>query len=153
MIPKRYIPSDTRRMEAYRRIAVAQSPGELERITAELKDAYGEGLPPATVRLLGMAELRALASALNVRAIAVRGPDVILRAAAKDAAAAALLLRDDSSRTAATAGGTHVTVLAPKSGEELSEVYFRPPAAWMEPGTLLGVLRRRLNPASAASAA
>ncbi|MFN7020122.1 MAG: transcription-repair coupling factor, partial [Phycisphaerales bacterium] len=145
MIPKRYIASDLRRMEAYRRIATAQSPEELERIEREIRQAYGEDLPRATQRLLGMARLRALASGLRVRSIAVRGPDVVLRAAPADAAAVGLLLRDGSARNAPGAGGTHVTVLAPKSGEDLAEVYFRPPASWMDPETLQGVLTRRLE--------
>ncbi len=146
MIPKRYVPSDMRRMEAYRRIAVAQSHDELERIEQELKQAYGTELPLATRRLLDMAELRALASILKVKAIAVRGQDVILRAAPPEAAVIGLLLHDQSVAKAGAGGaGTHVTVLEPKAGEELSEIYFRPPASWMEPETLLGVLRRRLN--------
>ncbi|MCC6321992.1 MAG: transcription-repair coupling factor [Phycisphaerales bacterium] len=153
MIPKRYIASDLRRMEAYRRIATAQSPSELDRIENEIKQAYGADLPASTQRLLAMAELRALASALRVRSIAVRGQDVVLRAAPEGAAVAGVLLRDQSTRNAAEAGGSHVTVLDPKSGEDLSEVYFRPPASWMVPETLLGVLRRRLNTAEREGAA
>ncbi len=150
MIPKRYIASDQRRMEAYRRIAVAQTSEELERIASELKDAYGDGLPRATRRLLDLADLRVLASHLKVRSIAVRGQDVILRAAPADAPVVGLLLHDVSAVSAGGAGGgggggTQVTVLEPKSGEESCEVYFRPPAPWMEPESLLGVLRRRLR--------
>jgi transcription-repair coupling factor (superfamily II helicase) len=145
MIPKRYIASDQRRMEAYRRIAVAQMPRELEKITAELKDAYGDDLPRAAQRLLDLAELRVLASHLKIRSIAVRGQDVLLRARPADAAPVGLLLADETSKTAAGSGGTHVTVLPPKTGEESSEIYFRPPAGWMAPEILLGVLRRRLG--------
>jgi len=138
LIPKRYISSDQRRMEAYRRIAVAQSADALVRITTELKQAYGDDLPPAARRLLDLAELRVLASVLKLRSISIRGQDVLLRAHAADAAQVALMLADES-------GHSHVTVLPPKTGEELSEIYFRPPASWMQPETLLGVLCRRLR--------
>ena len=62
MIPKRYIPSDQRRMEAYRRIALAQTQPDLGRIEVELKQAYGDTLPAATVRLLELAALPVAAS-------------------------------------------------------------------------------------------
>jgi transcription-repair coupling factor (superfamily II helicase) len=145
MIPKRYIASDLRRMAAYRRIATAQSPAEIDQITTELRQAYGSDLPATTQRLLGLARLRAIASQLKVRSIAVRGQDVLLRARPDDASGTAQLLQDESAKSASSAGGTHVTVLPPKQGEDHAEIYFRPPAAWMEPATLMGVLTRRLG--------
>jgi transcription-repair coupling factor (superfamily II helicase) len=145
MIPKRYIPSDTRRMEAYRRMAVASSQEDLAKIETELKQAYGGPLPAATVRLLELASLRVAASALMVRSIAIRGPDVLLRARPKDAAAVALKLKigpEKAMRGAVQEFG--LTVLEPKKGEEMAEVYFRPPAGYMQAETLLRVLRTRL---------
>src|SRR5690606_2917409 len=78
MIPKAYIPSDQRRMEAYRRIATAASPQELQKVSTDLQQAYGD--PPRPVqRLLELAEVRILAAAVGVRTITVRGPDLLLR--------------------------------------------------------------------------
>ncbi len=77
-IPRPYIPSDQRRLEAYRRIAVGTTQEELERIAAELKDAYGD--PPAHVRrLLDLAQLRVAAAGYGVKTIALRGGDVLFR--------------------------------------------------------------------------
>ncbi len=145
MLPKPYILSDQRRMEAYRRIAIAATPEELAKVEQELKGAYGE--PPAAARrLLDLAELRVRASVLRIRSISLRGQDVLMRAKPNDALAVAAKLRGDPSGSAG-AGGSNtlsVTVLPPKSGEESSEIYIRPPAAYLEPGTLLAVLRKRL---------
>ena len=150
MIPKRYIPSDQRRMEAYRRIALAQTQPDLDRIEVELKQAYGDTLPAATVRLLELAALRVAASILNIRSLTVRGPDVVMRAAPGDAPAIAEKLRAPQMPMSATgrenrpAAPFHVTVLPPRPKEELGEVYFRPPPNYMQPETLLRVLKGRL---------
>ena len=141
MLPKPYILSDQRRMEAYRRIAIAATPEELARVEQELKDAYGEP-PPAARRLLDLAELRVLASVLRIRSLSLRGQDVLMRAKPNDALAVAAKLRGEVATPTAVA--LSVTVLPPKSGEESSEIYIRPPAAYLEPGTLLAVLRKRL---------
>ncbi|MBX3408196.1 MAG: transcription-repair coupling factor [Phycisphaeraceae bacterium] len=158
MLPKPYILSDQRRMEAYRRIAVATTTQELERVEQELTGAYGQ-IPPAARRLLDLAELRILASVLRIRSISLRGQDVLLRARPDDAAVAGALLSTPSQREGAGRGQVsdpaltsrtqqppiHVTVLQPKKGEESSEVYFRPPPEYLRPETLLAVLRRRLK--------
>jgi transcription-repair coupling factor (superfamily II helicase) len=151
MIPKRYIPSDMRRMEAYRRIAVAQTQEDLERIETELKQAYGQQLPLTTQRLLELASLRVALSHMQVRSAAIRGPDVIFRAKADDAARLASQLREgpraqstDAKVRPMPSVQPSVTLLPPPSGETLSEVYFRPPENYMDPTTLLRVLRARL---------
>lgn len=165
MIPKRYIPSDQRRMGAYRRIALAASPDELARTEQELAQAYGSEIPAATQRLLALAALRVSASSLGVRSIAVRGSDVVFRARPEDAAPLALQLSTPPStsspssalppRTPAdrerSAPQLQITVLPPKPPDALSEVYVRPPPAYMEPVTLLRVLVRRLSDASSLS--
>ena len=143
-IPKPYIPSDQRRLEAYRRIATAATREQLEQVKADLTSAYGD--PPKQVhRLLFMSELRVAAVALGVRSISVREKDVIFKATrAKD-------LADRLSRTppdlakAGKALQVSVTVLPPKKDQETTEVYFRPPEKYLEPETLLSVLRKRLQ--------
>ncbi len=137
MIPKRSIASDQRRMEAYRRIAVAQTPAEVRTIAEELVQAYGQ-LAAATQRLLDLAELRTAASGLHVRAIALRGKDVLLRVPPAFAETVADQLRS---------GPGGVTVLPPREIEESSEVYFRPPESYLKDDAgkaILMALRNRL---------
>ncbi|MEO1535217.1 MAG: TRCF domain-containing protein [Planctomycetota bacterium] len=135
MIPRPYIPSDVRRLEAYRRIATASSREQLDDLASDLTAAYGDP-PPPVQRLLDLAEIRAGASALGIRAVVLRSPDVIFRTPEPSQAADAF----------ATAKGT-VRTLDPKSGESLHEVYYRPPASYLEPGTLVTQLRHRLGAA------
>ena len=143
LIPKRYIPSDQRRMEAYRRIAIAQTPEELDRIETELKQAYGQTPPLATERLLELAHLRVAASMLKIRSIAIRDKDVLVRIKPEDASAVVERLR--SRPHGVNPIEVTVTLLPPPTGEHLSEVYVRPPANYMEARTLLRVLRSRLG--------
>ena len=132
LLPKAYIPSDQRRMEAYRRLALAGTPEEIQGFEKELTEAYGPPPPPAR-RLLDLAELRTAASRLEIRSVAVREKDVVFRT--RDAGAVAERM--------GSARGT-VRVLPPKPGEEATEVYYRPPENYLEPGSLLAVLRRHL---------
>ncbi|MCW5776482.1 MAG: transcription-repair coupling factor, partial [Phycisphaeraceae bacterium] len=136
-IPRAYIPSDARRLAAYRRIAAASSQAELEAVAGDLASAYGP-LPPPARRLLDLAELRVLAAGLGVRGVVVRERDVVFRA------------RDPNPITERLRGakGT-VTPLPPKAHDSLHEVYYRPPEQYLEAETLLRVLRGRLSPASA----
>ncbi len=153
MLPKPYILSDQRRMEAYRRIAIAATTQDLQRVEQELTGAYGPP-PPAARRLLDLAELRVLASTLRIRSISLRGPDVLLRAKPDDAAIVGALLKAEPPTTPDAGAPSHartqqppihVTVLPPRKGEESCEVYFRPPPEYLRPETLLAVLRRRLQ--------
>ncbi|MEX2217713.1 MAG: transcription-repair coupling factor [Phycisphaerales bacterium] len=135
-IPRAYIASDQRRMEAYRRIATATSAAGLAKVAADFTEAYGE--PPALVkRLLEIAEARVAAAALGVRTISIRGADVLFRTDKPEAIAARLSAGE---RTANT-----VRVLPPPSGEKLHEVYWRVPPNYLDPETLVRVLRKRLS--------
>ena len=135
-IPKPYIPSDARRMDAYRRAALATTASELEKVRKELTDAYGEP-PPIVQQLLDIAELRIAASKLGVRAIVIRRPDVVFRVDPDR--------RRELAETLAPLAG-NVVALNPKPNEEAAEVYYRPPGPqYLEPGTLPGLLRRRLS--------
>jgi transcription-repair coupling factor (superfamily II helicase) len=167
-IPRTYIPSDTRRMEAYRRLATASGRADLDKITHDLREAYGE-LPKQLQRLIDLAEVRAAAATFGIKTITLRPPDILFRT--ENAAAVAEQLRSvgQASRlppeVASRASGrpdpnrfslakpkpdaqpeTSVRVLPPPSGEKLHEVYFRVPESYLEPDTLLAVLRKRLRP-------
>src|SRR5690606_8866165 len=89
--------------------------------------------PEPTRRLIDPAELRTAASRLEVRSIAVREKDVVIRT--HDPGAVVTRLRE--------AKGT-VRLLPPKPGEDSAEVYYRPPENYLEPATLVNILRRHL---------
>ncbi len=179
-IPKAYIPSDQRRMEAYRRIATAASASDLAKVAEDLKAAYGEPARPVS-RLLDLAELRVQAAGLGIKTISIRGQDVLFRTDSPRPVQERLVsspsLREGAggwkpkasvahgapprpTRIAVTAPGkpdlpsfppSAVRVLPPPTGERLHEVYLRPPANYLEPETLLAVLRYRLgSPAATA---
>ncbi len=132
LIPKPYIPSERRRLDAYRRIAGARSHDELARVEEDLTSAYGD--PPSSVRkMLDLAQIRVAANLLGVRAVLVRDPDVVFRA--EDTRAIGEALRQ---------GPGQVTELPPKSNESVGEVYLRLAKGSLEPDTLLAILRKRL---------
>ena len=146
MIPKAYIPSDTRRLEAYRRLATAADLAALEQVRKDLVDAYGQP-PRAVERLFDLAHIRVEAHALGVKTITIRERDVVFLAT--DPGPVAERLRENGSEERngglkARPPTATVTVLPPKVGD-LSEVYFRPPGAYLDPQTLPAVLKKRLS--------
>ncbi len=140
LLPKAYIPSDQRRLGAYRRIATAATQDQLAQARADLVDAYGP-LPSPAQRLFDIAELRLALSKHDVRGVTIREKDVVF-VCRHEQQFAEVLLRNTSSAAAAMAS---VRALPKASEGALGEVYFRPPESYMEAGTLLAVLRRRLG--------
>ncbi len=131
VIPKGYIPSDRRRLEAYRRLATVRTVEDVAAFEEDLTQAYGE--PPRAVKqFVHLAEVRVLARAISIRSIIVREPDVVLRC--EETAPVVNALAD--------AQGT-VRPLPKRKGDELFEVYYRPPASYLEPESLVNVLRAR----------
>jgi transcription-repair coupling factor (superfamily II helicase) len=134
-IPRGYIPSDLRRMEAYRRIAGAREPAQLAKVRTDLDSAYGA--PPAGVQLLlDLAEVRLSATLLGVRSVARREQDVVFRTLDAEA------LR---SRLAGVQGTVRVVGQPDERG--LIDVFLRPSKAFLEPRALVQLLRRRLQAA------
>jgi transcription-repair coupling factor (superfamily II helicase) len=147
-VPKPYIPSDLRRLEAYRRLAIAETYEAVAKFREDLVAAYGRP-PRAVERLMELAELRIACAAAGISALTVRDKDVVF--VCKDSAAVGATLQANATGAATTAP---VRVLPPKPDHRSSEVYFRPPDAYFEPDTLLRILRRRLGvPVAAAEAA
>ncbi|GAB4518109.1 MAG: transcription-repair coupling factor [Phycisphaerales bacterium] len=132
-IPALYIPSQTRRLEAYRRIGAAQSVEELEQVRAQLVSAYGP-LPAPAQRLIDLTEIRLHAFARTIRSITRRDDDIVFRA-------------EDVAPVLEAFEGAEGSVrpLTKKAGQELFEVYYRPPKNYLEAETLLAVLRKRLG--------
>ena len=131
-VPKGWIPSDARRMEAYRRIGQADTLEALEAVARDLASAYGEP-PAATKRLLEVAEIRLRAATLGVRALVRKEQDVIFRTTRP---------RELERLFAGVQGAVRVVGGVDESG--VAEVYFRPPKAFLEPASLVAVLRKRL---------
>ncbi len=115
-------------------MALAAWRAELDKLRQDLTAAYGEA-PPQVDRLLRLAQIRVACATLGVKAVILRTPDVIFRAEDPRPIAEAL----------APAKGT-VTTLAPKTGQTLSEVYWRPPPKYLDPQSLPRVLLSRLRP-------
>jgi len=132
-IPQHYINSDRSRIEMYRRIVAARTSDDLVQLERDLTDAFGP-YPKQVERLMELAEIRVLGRRFGVVSISRRPPDVIFKI--ESVPKAELLFVD--------APGT-VRMPDPNT------VHLRLPPAYLEPTTLLPVLRRMLQKASSAS--
>jgi len=132
-VPKGFIPSDARRMEAYRRIGQADAREKLAAVAAELASAYGE-LPAVTRTLVEHAELRLLAAGLGIRSIQRKDSDVIFRTGRP---------RDLETRFRGAQGS--IRTVGTPDDDGLVEIRWRPPPAFLEPTSLAAVLRKRLG--------
>ena len=131
-VPKGWIPSDARRMEAYRRIGQADTLEALARVVADLESAYGDA-PSTAKTLFEVAEIRLRAATLGIRTIATKAPDVVFRTSRP---------RELERLLAGVQGAVRIVPTVDGSG--LVEVFMRPPKAFLEPKTLVAVLRKRL---------
>jgi transcription-repair coupling factor (superfamily II helicase) len=131
-VPKGWIPSDARRMEAYRRIGQADTLAALSKVAADLESAYGEP-PTITKDLLELAELRLRAATLGIRTLVRKDQDVIFRTTRP---------RDLETLFAGVQGVVRVVGSPDEAG--VTDVYFRPPKAFLESKSLAAVLRKRL---------
>jgi transcription-repair coupling factor (superfamily II helicase) len=71
-LPHDYIPGERLRLDAYRRLASAQTDADVEGVRAELRDRYGE-LPTEVENLLAVASFRAFARGFGVTEVALQG--------------------------------------------------------------------------------
>ena len=125
LLPKPYIPADQRRLEAYRRLASAGSAAEVDSVERDLLSAYGEPPAPAK-RLILLARLRAHAQRWGIRALAVRGEDVVMMAQNPEPIARSLERAGLGS--VRTVKGALAQTNATAGGKPLAEVYVRPGA-------------------------
>ncbi len=133
-LPKGYVPSDARRMDAYRRISIANDRDALARVEHDLTSAYGQ-LPGAAVRLIELAEIRIGANALSIVSITRHERDIIFRTKRPD------LLEEHLG----PARGTLRKVGQPDARGTI-EIYYRPPQKYLEEAdSLLKVLKARLG--------
>jgi len=169
-IPRGYIPSDQRRLEAYRRIALAESGEALARVAADLASAYGT-VPLPTQALVDLAEIRLLALAAGVRSIIRRDADVVLTTEQPERVRLAFESVRGSLRVVAPvapaaqapthpapllpgfAGGTDARAAPSSTGagaQRPTEIFWRPEKSALEPSSLAAILRKRLRAAAPA---
>jgi len=146
-LPRGYIPSDVRRMDAYRRISRANDYASLDKIRHDLTSAYGE-LPQRTEAMFQLAEIRISATLLGLRSITRHENDIIFKTGRPG---------DLEAHMRGAKGSLRMVGDVDAAG--LTTVYYRPPRQYLDAPSLLTVLRRRLRreesaaPAPAASAA
>jgi transcription-repair coupling factor (superfamily II helicase) len=127
--PKTWIAADRQRMDMYRRLTRCSSLEMLHMLEADAKDAFGEA-PRQAVLLFALTELRLLAGLYGISSIIKKEPDVILTVS--DAAKA---------QAALTGAPGTLRVIDDKT------VYLRMPETYMQPETMLMVLRNLLKSA------
>lgn len=128
-VPKTYIAADRQRMDVYRRLTRCTSVEMLEELVRDLADAFGEPPRQFTV-LVALTELRLLAGIYGIESIIRKPPDTVLT------------VRDAKKASEALAG-------APGSLRVIDDktVYLRMPPTFVEPETLLMVLRNLMRAA------
>ena len=128
-IPRRWIPAERQRMDAYRRLVLTGGCTELAEFRTDLIDAYGP-IPPAAETLLEVAEVRILAGELGVESIYLHAPDIVFKIASHEKAMA--IFENPQGP---------VRLIDDKT------VHWRPPTNYLEMPTLLRVILRRLRKA------
>ena len=127
--PKTWIAADRQRMDMYRRLTRCSSLEMLHMLEADAKDAFGEA-PRQAVLLFALTELRLLAGLYGISSIIKKDPDAVLTVS--DAAKA---------QAALTGAPGTLRVIDDRT------VYLRMPDTYMQPETLLMVLRNLLKSA------
>lgn len=121
-IPKAYIPSDSRRIEAYRRLGTAKSQEAIDQVVADLTSAYAD--PPELVRrLILRARIRAACQGLFVRTVSMRGDDLVFLTSTPERIVAKLDSAPVELRV--LEGELAQTNARTSDGHELAEVYAR----------------------------
>jgi transcription-repair coupling factor (superfamily II helicase) len=126
-IPRSYIPSDRQRMDVYRRIAAANDSEDLDRLSEELKDLFGQ-VPEQVRMLLDMTELRIQASKWEIRSIIVLERDLVFSL-------------ENGSRTEEIFSRAPGSVRVPDG----RTVNIRLEKRYFEPAVLMSILRKMLR--------
>jgi transcription-repair coupling factor (superfamily II helicase) len=132
VLPKNYVDSERQRMDLYRRLSRASSLETLEALSKDLVDAFGP-MPRPVAILFGLAEIKILAAHWSILSIITRSPDVIFTI-------------EDMSKLGPLLGrGVGGGAGSVRIADEKT-VHLRLPASYLEPETLINVLRNLLNP-------
>lgn len=145
LIPKGYVPSELRRLEAYRRLASSSTIKQLEQVREDLTSAYGQ-MPRPLMKLFDLAQVRITLAELGTRTVTVRERDVVFLSHEPGPLVERLKNGVSGQPLTGVAAEATVRVLEPKGEGHPHEIYFRPPESYFEPESLLRVLRQRLVP-------
>ena len=77
-LPDSYVPETAQKLELYRRLARARTPGDLAAFRQEVTDRFGP-MPPPVVRLVEVAELRLAAEAAGVSSMSREEGQLVVR--------------------------------------------------------------------------
>ncbi|HEX6643917.1 MAG TPA: transcription-repair coupling factor [Gemmatimonadales bacterium] len=76
-LPEAYVADDEAKLDLYRRLARAESSGDIDRLGEELRERFGP-LPDEAMTLLDLTRLRVLGAALGLQHVLVRGNEARL---------------------------------------------------------------------------
>ena len=132
-IPKAYIPSDARRIEVYRRLAMSSTQEQIDQVVDDLTSAYTA--PPELVRrLIVRARIRAASQSLSIRSMSTRGSDIVLLSADPDRVSD--VLRGAPVKVSVVGADLAQTNARTAAGEAYSEIYLRPNKPFNSPMAL-----------------
>jgi len=77
-LPDAYVPDDVAKLEFYRRLACARTPGEIAQLRGELRDRFGP-VPAEADRMLAISEIRVLGAQVGLETVVVRGEEARLQ--------------------------------------------------------------------------
>jgi transcription-repair coupling factor (superfamily II helicase) len=77
-LPDDYVPDEAQKLELYRRLARARTPGDVAAFRQEVTDRFGP-MPPPVLRLVEVAELRLRAESAGVSSIAREAGQLVVR--------------------------------------------------------------------------
>ncbi len=132
-IPRGFIASERRRLEAYRRLSSADTIDVLRRAIGDIENAYGK-LPATMQMLVDLAQLRVLLAASGARSLVRRDLDYIFRATHP------LLLQRAFAKTQVT-----VRVVGKVDADGLIDIYVRPGQSLSDPQRMLKLLLTQLE--------
>jgi len=136
ILPKSYVDSERQRMDLYRRLSRAHNVEMLEALGKDVIDAFGP-MPKAVEALFGLAEIKILAQQWAIISIITKAPDVVFTI--EDLSKLGPLM----GRGVMGTGGQSVGSV--RIADERT-VHLRLPPPYLEPETLIRVLRTLLNP-------
>jgi transcription-repair coupling factor (superfamily II helicase) len=142
-IPKAYIPSDARRIEVYRRLAMSSTQEQIDQVVEDLTSAYTA--PPELVRrLIVRARVRAASQTLGIRSLSTRGSDIVLLSADPDRVSS--MLKGAPVKVSVVGAELAQTNARTAAGQAYSEVYLRPTKSFNSPMALArGILEWMTN--------
>ena len=132
-IPRGFIASERRRLEAYRRLSSADTIEVVQQATRDIENAYGK-LPATMQMLVDLAQLRVLLAATGVRSLVRRDLDYIFHTAQP------VVLQRAFAKSQTT-----VRVIGKADAQGLIDVYVRPGQSLSDPNRMMKLLLTQLQ--------